>query len=53
MRKSELDYLLLSAVAEALGQPVPRQKKQRPVRVASKRTTHRYRPTGSEHHAHA
>ncbi|HWA17767.1 MAG TPA: hypothetical protein VG757_02110 [Devosia sp.] len=54
MRKSKLDRLLLTAVAEALGQPVPKQqRKQRPVRAAAKRVMHRFRPASAEHHAHA
>jgi hypothetical protein len=52
MRKAELDRLLLTAVAEAIGQPVPKPKRQKAQRMAQKRTSQRYRPTASEHHAH-
>jgi hypothetical protein len=54
MRKAELDRLLLAAVAEAIGQPVPKARRVRG-KIASqqKRSTPRYRPTPAEHHAHA
>ena len=52
MRKSELDRLLLTAVAEALGQPVPRQKR-RVAKASAKRSAVRYRAAATEHHAHA
>ena len=53
MRKSELDRLLLTAVAEALGQSVPRQKHQRTAEAKPRRTASVQRRAHVEHHAHA
>jgi hypothetical protein len=51
MRKAELDHLLLTAVAHAIGQPAPKRRKTQ--RGAAKRTaTQRYRAAVADHHAH-
>ena len=53
MRKTELDRLLLAAVAEAIGQPVPKARRLRAKAVSQKRSTPHYRQPVGEHHAHA
>ena len=56
MRKTELDRLLLTAVAEAIGQPIP--KSARPKRQSARAQARKHLPIhfprgAHDNHAHA